>query len=497
MKVRKWYSGIWFLVVGIVIGLYAAWGTSYLRNLQKDVEGDPDAGEMNVMETKVDYPFHDSLEGWSLVLCEMGEGSMRSGREFRLYDAGGSLVQVLPCRIEEGEITFRFDQLFHYNGYNKDLVLFPAGAKNTGATGFCYPWDEREERFLEEPITVPWYQKSDVYNDNSFVISRTVGNVKINTICRINEESRQVVELRKWTLTADEAEDGENSRETLHIWDCLEQKDIYFGYVERDALGNLVNDKYYQFLFWDDLWYFRQWEDGHGISFWNRDEGKEVVYADRGELLEDCGFAGKKSFYEYYDPFHNLTLELYFDAKAGRGCGIFYDYNYNYVLEKVKRCWGFFFDAVKKDKWVNDTFSTLSYDGKDARRNNVLGYREIYQYTNDGLLSSFEARGTIVDYGEGEPGEDSLLSMDYVYRDDGTLYYKHYSHHHILFGTANREQSDYYDKQGRVVYQNAYATSGSLGSFYIYTNDSTVPAYCLTLDMYGGTVDAVMTKISP
>ena len=132
-----------------------------------------------------------------------------------------------------------------------------------------------------------------------------------------------------------------------------------------------------------------------------------------------------------------------------------------------------------------------------SRSNNVLGYREIYQYTDDGRLSSFEARGTIVDHGEGEPGEDSLLSMDYVYRDDGTLYYKHYSHHRILFGTANWGQSGYYDKQGRVAYQNAYDIYGSLGSFYIYTNDSTAPAYCLTLDMYGGTVDAVMTKLSP
>ena len=84
MKARKWYSGIWFLVVGIVIGLYAAWGISYLRGLHKDAESDPDTGEMNVMETKVDYPFHDSMEGWSLVLCEMGEGSMHSGREFRM-----------------------------------------------------------------------------------------------------------------------------------------------------------------------------------------------------------------------------------------------------------------------------------------------------------------------------------------------------------------------------------------------------------------------------
>ena len=66
-------------------------------------------------------------------------------------------------------------------------------------------------------------------------------------------------------------------------------------------------------------------------------------------------------------------------------------------------------------------FPRLSYDGRDARRDNVSGYQENYVYTDDGRLSSYEARGTVVDYGEDGPWEDTLLSMDYVYRNDSTL----------------------------------------------------------------------------
>lgn len=481
---------LWFLVTGIVIGI--AIGLVVSRVSSPD-RGGEDAAPSETVITTVDYPFGDSMQGWSLVLCETDGNHMISGREFRLYDEAGKLVQVLPCGIAEGELTYRFDRLFHYYGYGKDLIIFPADAAKTGAAGLCYPWEDGEKCFSKEPVEVPWYEECEE-NENVFTVTRTVGNVKINTLCRINEERRQVVELRRWTLTSEGgAESG--GRELLQIWDCLEQKDLYFGYVERDALGNLKYDKYYQFLFKDGLHHFGEWETDNEITLCRDTENgvEHLAYADRKALLADFGFEGEQPFYEYYDMFQNRILELYFDARKGKGCGIFYDYHYNYDLKKVTRCWGFCFDEVQRGQWDEDTFSTLSYDGRDARRSNVSGYQENYVYTDDGKLSSYEARGTVVDYGEGGPREDTLLSMDYIYRDDSTLYFKQYTHHHILFGTTYWGQSDYYDKQGRLAWRYAYVTHGSYYFFYIYKDNRDKPAYCLWIDMNGGNADPVMT----
>lgn len=100
-----------FLVVGIVIG--TGIGLTVPKNAQPQVSGE-DAEASETVMTVVEYPFGYSTEGWSLVLCEMDEDHMCSGRELRLYDETGKLVQVIPCSMEAEALTFRFDRLFHY-----------------------------------------------------------------------------------------------------------------------------------------------------------------------------------------------------------------------------------------------------------------------------------------------------------------------------------------------------------------------------------------------
>ena len=73
--------------------------------------------------------------------------------------------------------------------------------------------------------------------------------VETKAIYRINERTRELVELRRWTVRGD-AETGE---ESLCIRDCLEEQDIYTGNVTRYDTGELKNEKYYQYLFWEGL----------------------------------------------------------------------------------------------------------------------------------------------------------------------------------------------------------------------------------------------------
>ena len=481
-------------ILGVCIGGALLWGISMQRGrteaamLESIEPMEPEKAQMpepGDAGTVVDYPFFSGEEGWMLVLQNSSEGDAHGvdleERKFCLYDEKGQLLQEFPCGIAAAEFVFRFDSLSPYYGYGDDLIVFPAGAQEKGEEGLCYLWDYKEKRFTEEPVSIPWYQEDSVKNQ-AFMTDKAEENGETNVICRINGGSREVVELRKWTLHRDE----ETGEEILHIWDCLEQQDIYFGKVERYETGALINEEYYQYLFWDGLKIFGSQENDGPIRIQKEVQGTglaEAEYEDRKAFLADYGFAQAEPYYEYYDRFHNLIMELYFDPQAGRGCGICYYYSYNDNLDKRASREGFVFDEVKSGIWEpQDTFSTLPVSGKDASAY-ASGYREIYEYTDDGCLSSFEARGMMMC--EHEPMEVSLLSVEYIYRNDGTLCHKQYHHWPMAFGTTGQAQSGDYDEQGRLVFWYGYITHGAMEKYYIYEEGGLEPAYCLEFD-HGG-----------
>lgn len=464
--------------------------------------------ELKEIEYPSDFtPFSHTYESGRLVLCakpqedegglgDLGVTPQFFGYQIRVYDGDGGLIQELPCDIEAEELIFRFDGSLHYYNHHDDFEIFPADAEETGADGLLFYWDDEAERFFEEPIVIPWYEELDVAY-RAYLLKSVDGNVETESLCRFSEGTKELVELRRLVLTYP-AKEGEAGY--LQIENCVEQVTLYDGEVEINGLGEPVNNKYYQLLFSMNLETFWDYKADEEISVFNwnwdgeRDHYEILTYADREAFLTEFGFAGEEPFYEYYDTQQDLLMELWFDERTGRGCGLFYRCGFNYEAQEIMRSYGFAFDHVKEEKWEpEDTYSTLSYYGTDAKSPNVSGYQEIYAYTDDGKLSSFEARGTITDYGEGgERWEDSLLFMDYYYRDDGTLFFKRYEHHHILFGSTYQGQSSYYDEQERPVYRVCYITSGSVEYFYIYEGDGEEPAYCLSLDCGGGVHPAMI-----
>lgn len=212
----------------------------------------------------------------------------------------------------------------------------------------------------------------------------------------------------------------------------------------------------------------------------------KVVYGSREKFLEDFGFADKEPFYEYMDTDQQLVLELYFDEKTEQGCGLYHNYVHLYEAGDVVKHYGFVFQHVTTEGWIpEDNYSTLSVFGDDAKELELSQYQEIFEYADNGKLSSFEARGIIPDLGD-EDIEDSILSMSYTYRDDGTLAYKEYHHHSMIFGTWMQSMRSWYDRMERLVYRSSYITHGSLENFYIYENDGDWPGYLLILDEHGG-----------
>lgn len=299
--------------------------------------------------------------------------------------------------------------------------------------------------------------------------------METKAIYRIHKGLRRAVELRRWTVR----KDVKTGEESLCIRDCLEEQDIYAGNVKRYDTGDLKNEKYYQYLFWEGLETFWSAENDSPIQFCN-EQIELIEYEDKQAFLADHGFAGAEPFYEYRDRFGNLILELYLDRQAGRGCGIRYYYSFNDKLEKRATRDGFAFEEVETGVWEpQEEFSKLTVYGDDVSKY-ASGYKEIYEYTDDGKISSFEARG--MDLVDRVPMEVRLLSLDYIYRDDGTLYHREYDHYPKFFSSTSQSKSGDYDEQGRLVYQYSYITHGAMDDYYIYDGNHTEPKYCLFLD---------------
>lgn len=222
--------------------------------------------------------------------------------------------------------------------------------------------------------------------------------------------------------------------------------------------------------------------DGETEEFENR------TYDSTGRFLEDFGFTDIEPFYEYVDMNQKLVLELYFDEETGHGCGLYHNYSYINDNEEIMSIYGFAFQHTETNEWVpEDTYSTLTVFGEDFREYDLSEYQEIYEYTDDGKLSSYEVRGIIPELGDGNI-EESVLSMNYTYRDDGTLSFKEYHHHPLMFGTWLCSIRSWYDPLERPTYSSGYITHGSYEYFYIYRDDKEQPAYLLLLDNYTGSV---------
>lgn len=204
-------------------------------------------------------------------------------------------------------------------------------------------------------------------------------------------------------------------------------------------------------------------------------------YEGKSAVLAECGFAKKEPYYQYYDESAQLNMELYLDETAKKGCGFFYGYNSLPFS-------GFIFDGMQAMKWEDSTYSTLTFDGIDAATlENVTQVSS--DYTDDGRLLSYEVRG-ITDYDEVcqaegiEPQsvDEPLLSINWVYREDGTLCRRDYYHNSRAFVTTAQIQTTYYDELGRAAYREEYITHGMVYYYYIYEGADTEPKYCLTAD---------------
>lgn len=405
----------------------------------------------------IEFPFEEQEE-YSLTFApqEGGEGS----GELRLYDKEGVVLQ----RITYGVFTEPVYNLLCKND-RRNLVIFPDRESNAGR---FLEWDG--SRFLELETDL---KGQTPFYDNLLLAEETETEL-VREIYRPHVNDKEAEIIRSYELNKETGE--------LEIWDCLDKKSLFRSMVALDEEGIPVNREYYEVIFTEGLYVWeREGVDESvpvDICSLKEPDGKRTEYESREAFLSEYGFADSDPIYEYCDRLGNLRLELYRDEAADLFCGITYRYFYNNKKQKHAGLSGFVADDITEGEWEDDTYSIMS--SIDS-----YGYEEEIKYTPDQKPTYFLAIGPDEIVSEEREIVD-MMELIYIYRDDGTLYQRHYWHNPYQFSTYRQSETSLYDEKGRLVFENAYITHGHLEDYYIYLDGGNEPAYCVELDYAGG-----------
>lgn len=428
-----------------------------------------------VREIPVDFSFwsdavQENVDCFSLTLAQLEEPA--GEYELRLYDQNGDILQRVACgALTEPEISFGdFDP---YPGFSvDDIEIF----SSDDSGGVYIRWKGDELRF-GEAIRIPRYAEA---RDYKMLVLEEKDVWQEGGIYQLGGEE----EVRRFLLNKDTGE--------LEIWDCMDGQNLFQGIVPLDEEKKPVNMKYYDFLLWEDIYSRRESRGEQAISIY-LDEPREadgehgVQYESREALLADFGFEDSEPMYQCYDWHHDLLLELYRDEKTDRFCGITYDgYSINNEGEKEAYLYGFVQDGAISAKWDGaDPYAEMT-SFKADEQDYVKDYKEFIDYTPEGKPDHFRSQGKIVTQVEVGEVEVTVKEIDYVYRDDGTLFFRDYGHSTNIFATNDSYLYSFYDEKGRVLYERGYVTHGHLEDYYIYEGDGDTPAYHLELDYAHG-----------
>lgn len=442
-------------------------------------------------EIPVDFPFYGEQEEHKLVLAAPEKG--KDTYTLIYYNENGEILQQIVCGGLREPVTFSFDGLAY--GSWMDLEIFSEGSD----TGLLFIWKDR--LFSTTPIEIPRYEEC---RDRAMFTVAESEELCEKEIYLLNENKNRTEKARSYKLRKD--------TETLTIRDELEDRNLFEGSVRLDENGELLNGEYFNMLLWDDLNRLYDYEEEDTIYTWigeepePREEGEEIKidsfdevqnnffdnaghsqeYESRQAFLADFGFENSEPVYRYFDRYGNVQLELYADEDMEKVCGItYYTHLFNTDLEKVTSIRNAFsICSIPEMEWNRQSpFLLKSLYGTSVEDDSyVVDYEESTEYTDAGKPDFFVGRGRLTD----REVEEDMLKINFVYREDGTLFYRDYSHHDLVFGSTLCSLDSFYDEHERLIFEEGYITHGHLEYYYIYDDRDGKPAdkpmYILEID---------------
>lgn len=372
-----------------------------------------------------------------------------------------------------------------------DVVLSCSGGSSGETHKFLYLWDQEKQAYDEEPVELPEDYVPESHALRILLFSRTgrEGSTVRKTLYQVCPETKDIVPLRSYALNRE--------KETLEIRDELRHRVLFSGSVQLNNEGDPENQAYFDFFFGNFSYVTKPWkpdpnigyEEGIPVFFEEPDEYgyHTVYYPDRETFLSEQGFSGQEPFYRYMNTWGDLEVELYYDTATETGCGFYYDYEFYPEQEQIIT--GYVFQGIEEQPWepyppyalenrYGETGKEYLGDGE------VLSYEEDCRYRADGRPEYFCASG-LADFYRDEPEEDTFLELNFVYRDDGSLACREYSHNSWIWGSSYGSGTYLYDEKERLIYENLYVTHGGQSFYYIYEDGSDKPIYALMLDNCG------------
>lgn len=426
-----------------------------------------------VEEILFDFSFkpdtiHKEVADFSLALSKLKEPV--GEYELRLYDGNGGILQRVPCGALTELIEISSGGFDHSPEFPTDVIeIFSSGAP----WGLYIGWNREKSRFYDA-IEIPRHTE---VRDREKMLVEEDGNIYRKSVYALDRwDGLGSYEVRRLSL---DKETGE-----LEIRDCLDDVSLLKETVQVDDEGNLVNKEYYDMLLWEDI-YLVDYPVEYDEDRWTMICGEwidgewTIEYESKEEMLESMGFADSEPVYQYYDWHHNLLLELYMDETMEHGCGIDYEYSYNSNMEKVADACGFVIHGLKAEKEWEDrnVYAEISSIAPDDEE----GFEETIEYTPDGRPNYYLAQGMVAFNSLEGPVPTRLLELEYVYRDDGSLFYRYYWPYGASWSSQGSVYS-FYDEKERVIYEYEYASCETIRYYYIYQDESDKPAYHLEVN---------------
>lgn len=454
--------------------------TSEEQNAETDFSMPEELSEVpDREEISIDYPFEDSEE-YTLTLAKLLDSP--NEYELMLYGKDGEVLQQIPCGRLVEPIEFSYDGLAYHTKNNLEIF------SSESTTGFLFIWEEN--RFSQEAIEIPRYE--EIQDERRYMITVNEEGDKLEKQAYLlNEEKKQAEEIWNFSLNRESGQ--------LTIWDNLENISLFDGIVCLDEEKNPKNGEYLDMFLWKDRYIMLDYEEQLLLPVWvegdpeTEGRGYAKDYESRQALLEEFGFENSEPMYQYLDQYGNLQLELYMDDTKENICGIVHDYILSKGLKKMDFQYGFTLRAMSEEEWEErDKYSLKTVDGYDGTESGdwIKDYEANVVRREDGRPDYFESTGRIDDY----PERSTLISINFVYREDGTLYYRDYDHNGLAFETFLSYLDSYYDEKERVVYEKGYITHGHVEYYYIYEDEGDKPAYCLYVDNNLGYAIPAMVK---
>ena len=466
-----------------------------------------DIGVVNGEETAitVSFPFEDSMKGYSLLYIKAPEKAF-----MRLFDSKGNLIQEFGDMDIEGVPYFRYDNLVSGGEY-KGFSVYDPEKSGEEYSGYYYILDENGKKFNFDAISVPAYDGllEGTYN----ILLYTEDRKEISgsrDFYQVFWEVGKCLKVKRWEY---EIAEGNYEKTSMKIYDAMDDRLIYEGPMELDNDLEPINQDFYKSMIINNLQVYGEdipdevifytgelkegkkkdadGDAGNGAGNGAEEAPEQITeeYKDLSACLKAKGIDEGSAIGEYVDEFGNKEFEVYYDADSGQGLAVSYRWYYDSALKKKAAIEAFPVAKYERSKKTY-SFQPMSLTAEEK----MSGYSKTTEYIS-GQLRNLEIR----DFDrtmEDSPGYETLIRENYVYRDDGTLYYHGRSHNAYYYGIDYMAMNEKYDLSSRLVYSSALVMTGSNELYNFYDGASKKIKYQIFLDKSeDGTVSIEINEV--